>query len=498
MNEKLILALDQGTTSSRAILFNHSGEIKYVSQKDFEQIFPTPGWVEHDPNEIWSSQISVAAESIAKAGISGLEVAAIGITNQRETTIVWDKETGEPIYNAIVWQDRRTSKYCDELKEQGHAEMIKEKTGLVLDAYFSATKLKWILDNVEGARQKAEEGKLCFGTVDTWLVWKLTRGKMFITDVSNASRTMLLNIHTLEWDHDLLELFNIPKTILPTVKQSSEIYGETATTLFSTKIPIAGIAGDQQAALFGQMCTTPGMVKNTYGTGCFLLMNTGTEAVSSKNNLLTTVAWKINGEVNYALEGSVFVGGAAIQWLRDGLKIIHSSDQVNELAASVEDNGGVYFVPALTGLGAPHWDQYARGTIVGITRGTTDGHIARATLEGIAFQVYDIVKAMEADSGRASLELRVDGGASASDLLMQIQSDLFGFKIIRPKTLETTALGAAYLAGLAVGYWKDVAEIQSQWIVDKDFHPQLEKEHVDKMVHSWRRAVSRSQSWIED
>lgn len=498
MNEKLILALDQGTTSSRAILFNHSGEIKYVSQKDFRQIFPTPGWVEHDPNEIWSSQISVAAEVIAKAGISGLEVAAIGITNQRETTIVWDKETGEPIYNAIVWQDRRTSKYCDELKELGHAETIKEKTGLVLDAYFSATKLKWILDNVEGARQKAEEGKLCFGTVDTWLVWKLTRGKMFITDVSNASRTMLLNIHTLEWDNDLLELFNIPKNILPEVKQSSEIYGETATTLFSTKIPIAGIAGDQQAALFGQMCTTPGMVKNTYGTGCFLLMNTGTEAVSSKNNLLTTVAWKINGEVNYALEGSVFVGGAAIQWLRDGLKIIHSSDQVNELAASVPDNGGVYFVPALTGLGAPYWDQYARGTIVGITRGTTDAHIARATLEGIAFQVYEIVKAMEADSGRASLELRVDGGASASDLLMQIQSDLFGFKTTRPKTLETTALGAAYLAGLAVGYWKSIDEIQEQWIVDKDFHPQLNREQVDKMTHFWKKAVKSAQSWIED
>jgi len=498
MNEKLILALDQGTTSSRAILFNHSGEIKYVSQKDFRQIFPTPGWVEHDPNEIWSSQISVAAEVIAKAGISGLEVAAIGITNQRETTIVWDKETGEPIYNAIVWQDRRTSKYCDELKELGHAETIKEKTGLVLDAYFSATKLKWILDNVEGARQKAEEGKLCFGTVDTWLVWKLTRGKMFITDVSNASRTMLLNIHTLEWDNDLLELFNIPNNILPEVKQSSEIYGETATTLFSTKIPIAGIAGDQQAALFGQMCTTPGMVKNTYGTGCFLLMNTGTEAVSSKNNLLTTVAWKINGEVNYALEGSVFVGGAAIQWLRDGLKIIHSSDQVNELAASVPDNGGVYFVPALTGLGAPYWDQYARGTIVGITRGTTDAHIARATLEGIAFQVYEIVKAMEADSGRASLELRVDGGASASDLLMQIQSDLFGFKTTRPKTLETTALGAAYLAGLAVGYWKSIDEIQEQWIVDKDFHPQLNREQVDKMTHFWKKAVKSAQSWIED
>ncbi|GEN67936.1 glycerol kinase GlpK [Chryseobacterium rhizosphaerae] len=498
MNEKLILALDQGTTSSRAILFNHSGEIKYVAQKDFRQIFPTPGWVEHDPNEIWSSQISVAAETIAKAGISGLEVAAIGITNQRETTIVWDKETGEPIYNAIVWQDRRTSKYCDELKEQGHAEVIKEKTGLVLDAYFSATKLKWILDNVEGARAKAEARELCFGTVDTWLVWKLTRGKMFITDVSNASRTMLLNIHTLEWDNDLLELFNIPRAILPEVKQSSEIYGETATTLFSTKIPIAGIAGDQQAALFGQMCITPGMVKNTYGTGCFLLMNTGKEAVSSKNNLLTTVAWKINGEVNYALEGSVFVGGAAIQWLRDGLKIIRSSEEVNELAASVPDNGGVYFVPALTGLGAPHWDQYARGTIAGITRGTTDGHIARATLEGIAFQVYDIVKSMEADSGRASLELRVDGGASASDLLMQIQSDLFGFKITRPQTLETTALGAAYLAGLAVGYWKDIDEIQSQWIVDKDFHPQLDKESVDKMIHLWKKAVSRSQNWIED
>ena len=498
MSEKLILALDQGTTSSRAILFNHSGEITHISQKSFEQIFPTPGWVEHDPNEIWSSQISVAAEVIAKAGISGLEVAAIGITNQRETTIVWDKETSEPVYNAIVWQDRRTSKYCDSLKEKGYTDMIKDKTGLVLDAYFSATKLKWILDNVEGAREKAEAGKLCFGTVDTWLVWKLTRGKMFITDVSNASRTMLLNIHTLEWDDDLLKLFNIPKAILPEVKQSSEIYGETATTLFSTKIPISGIAGDQQAALFGQMCTTPGMVKNTYGTGCFLLMNTGKEAVSSKNNLLTTVAWKINGEVNYALEGSVFVGGAAIQWLRDGLKLIKSAEEINDLAQTVEDNGGVYFVPALTGLGAPYWDQYARGTLVGITRGTTNGHIARATLEGIAFQVYDIVKAMEADSGTPSVELRVDGGASASDLLMQIQADLFGFKITRPKTLETTALGAAYLAGLAVGYWKNIDEIQSQWIVDKDFHAKLEKEKADNMIHFWNKAVKRSQNWIED
>lgn len=498
MKKKLILALDQGTTSSRAILFNHSGAIEYSSQKNFEQIYPKPGWVEHDPNEIWSSQISVAAEIIAKAGISGREVVAIGISNQRETTVVWDKETEEPIYNAIVWQDRRTSKYCDELKERGHAEMIRKKTGLVLDAYFSATKLKWILDHVEGAREKAAEGRLCFGTVDTWLVWKLTRGKMFITDVSNASRTMLLNIHTLEWDEDLLDLFDIPKSVLPAVKQSSEIYGETATTLFSTKIPIAGIAGDQQAALFGQLCVNPGMVKNTYGTGCFLLMNTGKKAVSSTNNLLTTVAWKINGEVSYALEGSVFVGGAAIQWLRDGLKIIRSAKEVNDLAASVEDNGGVYFVPALTGLGAPYWDQYSRGTIAGITRGTTGGHIARATLEGIAFQVYDIVKSMEADSGRPSLELRVDGGASASNLLMQIQSDLFGFRITRPKTLETTALGAAYLAGLAVGYWKDLHEIQSQWAIDENFHPKVDKEKADHMIYFWNKAVKRSQSWTED
>ncbi|MDV3508582.1 glycerol kinase [Elizabethkingia anophelis] len=498
MNEKLILALDQGTTSSRAILFNKSGEIKFVSQKSFEQIFPTPGWVEHDPNEIWSSQISVAAEVIAKAGISGLEVAAIGITNQRETTVVWDKHTSEPIYNAIVWQDRRTSKYCDELKSQGHTDEIKQKTGLVLDAYFSATKLKWILDNVEGAREKAEAGDLCFGTVDTWLIWKLTRGKMFITDVSNASRTMMFNIRTMDWDDDLLKLFNIPRAILPEVKQSSEVYGETSTTLFSTKIPIAGIAGDQQAALFGQMCTKPGMVKNTYGTGCFLLMNTGNEAVYSKNNLLTTVAWKINGEVSYALEGSVFVGGAAIQWLRDGLKIIHDSSEVSTLAETVEDNGSVYFVPALTGLGAPYWDQYARGTIIGVTRGTTDGHIARATLEGIAFQVYDIVKAMEADAETQSTELRVDGGASASNLLMQIQSDLFGFKIIRPKTLETTALGAAYLAGLAVGFWESIDEIQSQWIIEKEFTPKEDKTKIDNMVSFWHKAVKRSQAWIED
>ncbi|MHA3045199.1 glycerol kinase GlpK [Riemerella anatipestifer] len=498
MKDKLILALDQGTTSSRAILFNHNGEIVKISQKPFEQVFPKPGWVEHNANEIWSSQISVAAEVIAQAGITGREVAAIGITNQRETTIVWDRETGEPIYNAIVWQDRRTSKYCDQLKEQGHAEMIKEKTGLVLDAYFSGTKLKWILDNVEGAREKAKQGKLCFGTVDTWLVFKLTRGKMFITDVSNASRTLLFNIRDMKWDDELLALFDIPKEILPEVKQSSEVYGETSTTLFSTKIPIAGIAGDQQAALFGQMCTEPGMVKNTYGTGCFLLMNTGDKAVMSKNNLLTTVAWKINGQTTYALEGSVFVGGAAIQWIRDGLMLVRTAPAINSLAETVEDNGGVYFVPALTGLGAPYWDQYARGGILGITRGTTDGHIARATLEGIAYQVYDIVKAMEADAGEKSKELRVDGGATASNLLMQIQADLFGFKIIRPKTLETTALGAAYLAGLAVGYWDSIDDIKSQWIVDREFEPKMEREKADKMLHYWHKAVKRVQNWEED
>lgn len=498
MKNKLILTLDQGTTSSRAIVFNHDGEIVSISQKPFEQIFPKPGWVEHDPNEIWSSQISCAAEVIAKTGISGKEIAAIGITNQRETTIVWDRETSEPLYNAIVWQDRRTAKYCDELKAAGHAEMIQKKTGLVLDAYFSGTKVKWILDNVPGAREKAEQGKLCFGTVDTWLIWKLTRGKMFMTDVSNASRTLLLNIHTLEWDTELLELFNIPRAMLPEVKQSSEIYGETCTTLFSTKIPIAGVAGDQQAALFGQLCTKPGMVKNTYGTGCFMLMNTGNKPVYSKNNLLTTVAWKINGKITYALEGSVFVGGAAVQWLRDGAKMIDSAEDIEALASSVPDNGGVYFVPALTGLGAPYWDQYARGAILGITRGTTNAHIARATLEGIAYQVYDLVKAMEADFGKKGTELRVDGGAAVNNLLMQFQSDLFGFKVIRPKTLETTALGAAYLAGLAVGYWKSVDELQQQWFIDREFSPEMPKVEVDELVKNWDKAVGRVGNWIED
>jgi glycerol kinase len=498
MKEKLILAFDQGTTSSRAILFNRNGEIEGVSQKDFEQIFPQPGWVEHNPNEIWSSQISVAAEVVAQKGITGENIAAIGITNQRETTIVWDRETSEPVYNAIVWQDRRTSRYCDILKEAGHTDMVKKKTGLVIDAYFSATKLKWILDNVEGAREKAEAGKLCFGTVDTWLIWKMTRGNMFITDVSNASRTMLFNIHDMKWDNELLELFNIPAAILPEVKDSSEVYGETATTLFSSKIPISGIAGDQQAALFGQMCTKPGMVKNTYGTGCFLLMNTGQKAVYSENNLLTTVGWRINGEVSYALEGSVFVGGAAIQWIRDGLKLIKTAPGINHFAETVEDNGGVYFVPAMTGLGAPHWDQYARGLIIGITRGTTDAHIARATLEGIAFQVYDIVKAMEADSGERGVELRVDGGAAASNTLMQIQSDLFGFDIVRPKTLETTALGAAYLAGLAVGYWENLSDIQSQWVIDKRFEAKEDRVSVEKKLHYWNKAVKCAQNWIEE
>lgn len=498
MKNKFILALDQGTTSSKAILFNHNGEIVRVSHKPFEQIFPQPGWVEHKPNEIWSSQISVATEVIAKEGISGERIAAIGITNQRETTIVWDRETGEPIYNAIVWQDRRTAKYCDELKVSGKIDLIKKKTGLVIDAYFSATKLKWILDNVEGAREKSEAGKLCFGTVDTWLVWKLTGGKEFITDISNASRTMLLNIHTLEWDTELLELFGIPKAMLPEVKGNSEIYGTTDTAMLATEIPIAGMAGDQQAALFGQMCTKPGMVKNTYGTGCFLLMNTGEKAVYSENNLLTTVAWKIDGKTTYALEGGVFVGGAAIQWLRDGLKMVKTAPGTNFLAETVSDNGGVYFVPALTGLGAPYWDQYARGTIMGITRGTTDAHISRATLEGIAFQVYDIVKAMEADAQEKSIELRVDGGAAASNLLMQIQSDLFGFKIIRPQVIETTALGAAYLAGLAVGYWESIDDIQSQQMIDREFHPQLEKEKVEELLHYWHKAVKCAQNWIEE
>ncbi len=498
MSKKYILAFDQGTTSSRSVLFDHKGSNIAITQKDFRQIFPKPGWVEHDPNDIWSSQLETALSISNKANISLTEIAAIGITNQRETTVVWDRQSGEPIYNAIVWQDRRTSKYCDNLKSLGHIDKIKQKTGLVLDAYFSGTKLKWILDNVQGAREKASKGQLCFGTVDTWLIWKLTNGKTFVTDVSNASRTLLFNINTLEWDEELLKLFDIPKSILPEVKESSEIYGETDSDVFSANIPISGIAGDQQAALFGQLCTEKGMVKNTYGTGCFLLMNTGKKPVFSENKLLTTIAWKINGKVTYALEGSVFVGGAAVQWIRDELKLIDTTEEIEVLASRVEDNGGVYFVPALTGLGAPYWDPYARGAIIGITRGTTREHIARATLEGIAYQVYDIVKAMEADANAKGTELRVDGGASANNFLMQFQADLFNFKVVRPKFLETTALGAAYLAGLAVGFWNGIEDLKDQWGIDQIFKPKMKHSVAQSYLKEWHKAVSRSKNWIEE
>ena len=496
--EKFILSFDQGTTSSRAIVFDHEGTIKSVAQKEFEQIFPKPGWVEHDPNEIWSTQASVAAEAITKIGINGLNIAAIGITNQRETAIVWDRETGEPVYNAIVWQDRRTAKYCDSLKEKGHADMIRNKTGLVIDAYFSGTKVKWILDNVEGAREKAEAGKLAFGTVDCWLIWKLTRGEKHVTDVTNASRTLLYNIKDCCWDKELLELFDIPESVLPEVKASSEIVGHTKTTIFAHEIPIAGIAGDQHAALFGQQCTQPGMAKNTYGTGCFMLMNTGNKAITSKNNLVTTIAWQIGDEVTYALEGSIFIAGAAVQWLRDQLGLINKASDIEELANTVEDNGGLYFVPALTGLGAPHWDQYARGIVVGITRGSTKGHFARATLEGIAFQAMDVLKSMEADSGIEIKELRVDGGAAANNLLLQFQSETLQSPVIRPKQLETTALGAAYLAGLAVGYWKDLDELQSQWAKDRTFTPEKSPEAMAKTIRKWGKALEKAKSWIDD
>lgn len=495
---KYVIALDQGTTSSRAIIFNHQGEIVNVAQKDFTQHFPEPGWVEHNPEAIWSTQLSVMQEAIAKARVREDEIAAVGITNQRETTMIWDRKTGEPIARAIVWQDRRTARYCDSLKEE-HGEFIRKKTGLVIDAYFSASKVRWLLDNVEGAREKAEKGELAFGTVDSWLVWRLTEGKVHVTDPSNASRTMLFNIHTMQWDNELLELFQVPKSLLPEVKSSSEIYGYVDSRyILGGKVPIAGIAGDQQAALFGQMCTKKGMVKNTYGTGCFLLMNTGEEVVESKNNLLSTVAWKIGDKITYALEGGVFVGGAAIQWVRDGLRAIRTSDAINSLAATVEDNGGVYFVPCLAGMGAPYWDQYARGTIIGITRGTTDAHIARATLEGIALQVHDIVRAMEKDVGQETQEFRVDGGASASDLLMQIQADVFQFDIIRPKVLETTALGAAYLAGLAVGFWNSTEEISEQWQRDRSFSPEMEKEKLEKILRYWNKAVKAAQQWVEE
>lgn len=492
MEQKYILALDQGTSSSRAIVFDHEGRICATAQKEFPQHFPKPGWVEHDPKDIWSSEASVIAEAITSMGINGLNIAGIGITNQRETTIVWDAETGEPVYNAIVWQDRRTSEYCDSLKEQNLTGFIREKTGLIIDAYFSATKIRWILENVPGARARAEAGKLRFGTVDTWLLWNLTRGECHMTDVSNASRTMLFNIHTLKWDEDLMKLFGIPMSMLPEVHSSSEIYGYTKTTIFAHKVPVAGIAGDQQAALFGQMCTTPGSVKNTYGTGCFLLMNSGTKPIKSSHNLLTTIAWKIGDTVNYALEGSIFVGGSVVQWLRDGLGIIKSSSEIESLAMTVPDNGGVYFVPALTGLGAPYWDQYAKGTICGLTRGTTAAHIARAALEGIAFETMDIVNAMEHDAGIKLAELKVDGGASRNNLMMQFQADILGTKVIRPKVTETTAMGAYYLAGLATGYWDSLDDIKRQWNADKVFEPLAPAEKVLKLKEGWANAIGRA------
>jgi glycerol kinase len=492
---KYILALDQGTTSSRAILFDRQGRIKHVAQKEVEQIFPQSGWVEHDSDEIWSSQISVAAEVLARSGVTSQEIAAIGITNQRETTVVWDKTSGQPIGNAIVWQDRRTASICDQLKSAGHEATIKNKTGLLLDAYFSGTKIKWMLDNIPGARNKAESDQLAFGTIDSWLVWKLTDGQQHVTDASNASRTLLFNIHTGEWDDELLAMLDIPRAMLPTVCSSSQVYGETSIDIFSHPIPVAGMAGDQQAALFGQMCVDSGMVKSTYGTGGFLLLNTGPQAITSKHNLLTTVAWQIDGQITYALEGSIFIAGAVVQWLRDGLGIIKNAADVEQLAASVEDNGGVYLSPAFTGLGAPHWDQYARGVIAGITRGTTAGHLARAALESIAYQVTDVLEAMQADANIPITELRVDGGASANQMLMQLQSDISGIRLVRPEIMETTALGAAYLAGLAVGFWPDIKDISQQWQVDQTFNPAMESSKIDKMRAGWNKTVERSKNW---
>jgi glycerol kinase len=497
MQDQYILALDQGTTSSRAMVFDRQGNVVSVAQKEFGQIYPQPGWVEHDPQEIWPTQAGVAAEAVTRAGLNGGSIAAIGITNQRETTIVWDRETGQPIYNAIVWQDRRTADFCDQLKAQGLEEKVRAKTGLPIDSYFSATKIRWILDNVEGAREKAKQGRLAFGTVDSWLVWNFTKHGLHITDVTNASRTMLFNIHTLQWDDELLDALDIPRSMLPEVRASSDVYGPTKTTVFASKIPLAGIAGDQHAALFGQMCTKSGMVKNTYGTGCFLVMNTGDKPIESRNNLVTTIAWQIGEQVNYALEGSIFIGGAVVQWLRDGLGIIKSANEIEALARSVTHSDGVYMVPAFAGLGAPHWNARARGTLFGVTRGTTSGHIARAALESIAFQSIDVLKAMEADSGIRIGELRVDGGAVANNLLMQFQADMLGVDVVRPQISETTALGAAYLAGLAVGYWKDVNELQSQWKLDHRFSPDIAAEDVKRQMHGWQRAVNAAKAWAD-
>ncbi|TZF84745.1 glycerol kinase GlpK [Pedobacter sp. BS3] len=493
--EKYILSFDQGTTSSRAIIINKQGDIVAIAQKEFKQIYPKPGWVEHNASEIWSTQVSVATEAISKAGLSAHQIAAIGITNQRETTVVWDRETGEPVANAIVWQDRRTSAYCDSLKAEGWADKIQQKTGLIIDAYFSATKVKWMLDNVAGAREKAEAGKLAFGTIDSWLVWKLTNGKTHITDVTNASRTMLYNIHTLQWDKELLDLFGVPESMLPEVRSSSEVYGHTASSLLAAQIPIAGIAGDQQAALFGQMCTENGMVKNTYGTGCFMLMNIGDKPIVSKNNLVTTIAWQVKGQVAYALEGSIFIGGAVVQWLRDELGLISSSADVEALASKVPDTGGVYIVPAFAGLGAPYWDQHVRGTITGITRGTNAAHFARAALESIAYQTMDVLKAMEADSGLPINELRVDGGATANNLLMQFQANILHTKVVRPQITEVTAMGSAYLAGLATGFWRSIDEIRAQWKVDREFNDDHSID-ADQLIAGWGKAVKAARAGV--
>ncbi len=492
--KEYILALDQGTTSSRAIVFDNDGSPVAITRKEFRQYFPKPGWVEHDAEEIWSSQSGVALDAINKARLKSVNIRAIGITNQRETTVVWNRKTGRPIHKAIVWQDRRTADFCDILKKEGTDKKILKKTGLIVDAYFSATKVKWILDNVKGARKLADEGKLAFGTIDSWLVWNLTKGKLHITDVSNASRTMLYNIHTLKWDSELLNIFNIPASMLPEVRPSSEIYGNTS-GLFDTEIPVAGIAGDQQAALFGQMCIEPGMVKNTYGTGCFMMMNIGTKPIESKNKLLTTIAWRIGNETYYALEGSIFIGGAVVQWLRDGLGIIKKSADVEKLAAQVKDSGGVYFVPAFAGLGAPYWNQHARGTLVGITRGTSSANIARAALDSIAYQTLEVLLAMQKDSGIKIRELRVDGGATVNDNLMQFQSDILHSKVVRPEITETTALGAAYLAGLAAGYWSDMGDIKKQWKMERAFSPRLPEKKTTELVSGWHKAVRAAESW---
>ncbi len=495
--QKYILALDSGTTSNRAILFNRSGEIAGTAQQEFEQIYPRPGWVEHSPQAIWESQLKVARKVLEEQKVSPSEIAGIGITNQRETTLIWNRETGEPVYNAIVWQDRRTAGICDELKDRRLEHTFAVKTGLVIDAYFSGTKIKWILDNVEGVRELAQAGKLAFGTVDTWLVWKLTGGKLHITDVTNASRTLLFNIHTLEWDDELLEILGVPKEILPEVKQSSEVYGKTESELFGEEIPVAGIAGDQQAALFGQMCIKEGMVKNTYGTGCFVVMNTGSKPIASKHKLLTTIAWQVNGKTTYALEGSIFVAGAVVQWLRDQLGIIKSSAEIEDLASQVPDSGGVSFVQAFVGLGAPHWDQYATGTIIGLSRGTGRAHIARAALEAIALRSMEVIETMAEDSGIDVHELRVDGGAAVNNLLMQIQADMVNTDVIRPKVTETTALGAAYLAGLATGFWKSMIDVKEQWQVDRKFQPAENRAEFEKVISNWKKAVERSKAWYE-